>query len=280
MHALNRGARAPHLRYRTATTLAITSLIACSSTAGAQERDSEGKQEVWSISLGAGALYRPDYEGSDDYEVRAIPVLNISYRDFIILRGPALKIDVFQLTGSELSRDLSFGPLVKYDLGREANDNPVLRDLAEVDGGLDAGFFAEYQLGPVSFGISAVQDTGDRHGGTLAQLQVDYGRPLGARLYAQFDASATWADDKYTRSYFGITPAEAQASGLRPFVASGGVKDVGTSVSLTYLLSRHWRVTGRLAYRSLLGDAADSPLVEDEGWKQQTNIALFASYEF
>jgi len=37
--------------------------------------------EEWETSLGAGALYAPDYLGSDDYETRALPILRLSYGD-------------------------------------------------------------------------------------------------------------------------------------------------------------------------------------------------------
>lgn len=276
MHHSTGRARAPGRQRRTIAGLAIVSCASFTSIATAEP----GEAEVWKIGLGAGAIYHPDYEGSDDYEVRALPAINLSYRDFIILRGPTLMIDAFQLSGTELARDLSFGALLKYDIGREANDNPALRGLEEIDGGLDAGVFAEYRLGAVSFGLSALADTGDRHEGMLAEFKVGYGRALAARLRGQVEISATWADDNYTQAYFSVTRAEAQATGLREFAARGGMKDVGAAVSLHYLVSEHWRITGRLAYRTLLGDAADAPLVKDEGSKQQASGALLMTYEF
>src|SRR5687768_11838037 len=102
----------------TATILAV-SLVTFATTAHSQARD-EQAEDVWSVSLGAGAIYRPDYEGSDDYEANGLPVLGISYRDFIVLRGPSLMIDVFELSDTALADHLSFGPLVKFDMGREA----------------------------------------------------------------------------------------------------------------------------------------------------------------
>ena len=34
---------------------------------------------AWDASLGAGVLYTPDYLGSDDYETRVWPTINVSY---------------------------------------------------------------------------------------------------------------------------------------------------------------------------------------------------------
>lgn len=36
---------------------------------------------AWDASLGAGVLYAPDYLGSDDYETRVWPTINVSYGD-------------------------------------------------------------------------------------------------------------------------------------------------------------------------------------------------------
>lgn len=252
--------------------------IACCGGAVAQSQSAE--ESAWQVSLGAGAIHRPDYEGSDDYEVDGIPLLFINYRDFIMLRGPALMIDVFQLSGSELAENLRFGALVKYDQGREANDNPILRRLPEIDEGVEAGLFAQYELGPVTFELSGVQDMGTRHEGARAEFEIEYGRALTSRLLGQVETSVVWADDDYTQSYFGVASAQTQASGVREFAAEGGFKDVGVAASLHYLLSEHWRITGRLAYRRLLGDAADSPLVEDYGSRHQASGAVIASYSF
>lgn len=257
------------------------SLLAFSAIAASQSREEQQEdEEIWSVSLGGGATYRPDYEGSDDYEFQGLPMLGISYRDIIVLRGPSLMIDVFELTDTALSEHLSFGPMVKFDPGREADDNPILRNLGDIDEGALAGVFASYEIGPVELGLTVAQDATSRHEGLVAEIEAGYSIMLAQRLRAQFEVSATWANDDYTQAYFGITPEQARASGLRRFTAAAGVKDAGASLSLHYMLTEHWRVTGRLAYRRLLGDAADSPLVEDEGSANQASGALIVSYAF
>lgn len=263
---------------RAAATLA-TALIAFATNAASQERE-QNHDEAWSVSLGAGAIYHPDYEGSDDYRVQGLPMLGINYRDVIALRGPSLMIDMFELSGSKLAQDLGFGVLARFDMGREADDNPALRNLREIDKGALAGVFVSYQLGPVELELTAMQDATSRYEGTIAQLQAGYGLMLAERLRAQFQISTTWSDDKYTQAYFGITPQEAAASGLQEFEAADGIKDAEASAALHYLVTEHWRVSGRLAYRRLLGDAADSPLVKDEGSPNQASVALFLSYQF
>jgi len=255
------------------------SLITIATTAAAQSQSQEHDQ-IWSVSLGAGAMYRPDYEGSDDYETKGLPMFAISYRDIVVLRGPSLTVDLFQLSDSELAEHLSFGPVAKFDSGREVDDNPILRNLGDIDKGALAGAFISYELGSVGLQLTVVQDVTSRHEGLIAEIEAGYGFMLASRVRAQFDISTTWSNDDYTQAYFGITPDQARASGLRQFTAQGGMKDVGASASLHYLMTQHWRVTGRLSYRRLLGDAADSPLVLDEGSENQASAALLVSYQF
>ncbi len=262
-----------------AAAILATALITFATTAASQERE-QNDDEAWSISLGAGAIYRPDYEGSDDYRFNGLPMLGINYRDVVVLRGPSLMVDLFELSGSELAEDLGFGVLAQFDMGREADDNPVLRNLDEIDKGALAGVFVSYKLGPVDLELTAMQDATSRYEGTIAQFQAGYGLMLAEGLLAQLEVSTTWSDDKYTQAYFGISGQEAAASGLREFEAAGGIKDVEAAAFLHYSLTEHWRVSGRLAYRRLLGDAADSPLVKDEGSPNQASVALFVSYEF
>lgn len=260
-----------------AAMLAIT-LVTFTTPAASQ--DARGDDDAWSFNVGGGAIYRPDYEGSDDYEVRGLPVLGVNYRDIVMLRGGSLMIDVVQLSGTSLAENLSFGPLVKFDQGREADDNAILRNLGDIDQGALAGVFVGYQLGPVDLELTVAQDATSRHEGLIAEIQAGYGFMLTQRLRAQIQVSGTWTNDDYTQAYFGITRDQARASGLREFTAEAGVKDAGAALSVNYLLTEHWRVTGRLAYRQLLGDAADSPLVEDEGAANQASAALFVSYQF
>jgi len=55
---------------------------------------------------------------------------------------------------------------------------------------------------------------------------------------------------------------------------------VGAQFMIGYELTENWGITGALRYTRLLGDAADSPLVEDEGDENQLLLGLLVSYSF
>ena len=74
--------------------------------------------------------------------------------------------------------------------------------------------------------------------------------------------------------------AQSARSGMRQYQAEGGFKDAGISLDLNYNLTDNWGLTGQVGYKRLLGDAADSPLVEDRGSANQFTTGLLVSYEF
>lgn len=239
-----------------------------------------GDKKDWDIRLGAGALYQPDYEGSDDYEVAPLPLVMISYKDLVFLRGPSLGVNAFTWQGPRPTDKLQLGPLVRYQSGRDQDDNDDLRGMGDIDSGAELGAFLNYSAGPWSAGMTVFQDISGAHDGLTAKFAGGYRHSFGPKLRARAELSTTWANDDYTESFFGVSALQSQRSGMRRFQAEGGIKDVGLTLDLDYSLTENWGLTGRLGYKRLLGDAADSPLVEDRGSPDQLMTGLFLSYKF
>jgi outer membrane scaffolding protein for murein synthesis (MipA/OmpV family) len=82
------------------------------------------------------------------------------------------------------------------------------------------------------------------------------------------------------QSYFGVTPAQAARSGYGVYRPSGGFKDVGVMAGISMPLSESWSVDLMAKYAHLLGDAADSPLVDLKGSANQFSAGLSLSYHF
>jgi MipA family protein len=79
------------------------------------------------------------------------------------------------------------------------------------------------------------------------------------------------------QSYFGVSPAQAAASGYRADAPGAGLRDVRTGATLSYSFNPRTSVTLGLGTSTLLGDAADSPLVQK---KTSATGLLFATYAF
>jgi len=79
-------------------------------------------------------------------------------------------------------------------------------------------------------------------------------------------------------TYFGISPAQSARSGYDVYEADGGFKDVGVTLGLDYMFTERIGIGGRAQYKRLLGDAADSPIVDNEGSADQFLSTLFLTY--
>ena len=228
--------------------------------------------------VGGFVFVTPKYEGSKDYEVRGAPFIAPAglddERSRVQFRGPEeLRVRALEFSGFEV------GPLVGWRFDRDDNDAARLRGLGDVDGGLVLGGYAAYHLGPLMPFVSYQhQVTGDDTG-SLIRFGAETRMPFASGISVLASAGATYADDDYMDSYFSVTAAQSAASlaGLNQYDADAGIKDVYFGLTTDVPLSRDWtlKLSGR--YSRLVGDASDSPIVEDEN---QFFGGLGLSYRF
>lgn len=130
-----------------------------------QAGQQQAARSDWDIRLGAGALFRPDYEGSDDYEIAPLPMVSISYKDLVFLRNTTLGANAFTWQGPRPTDKLQIGPLLRYQLGRDEGDNNALRGMGDIDAGAELGAFVTYSTGPWSTGLTVFRDVSDAYEG-------------------------------------------------------------------------------------------------------------------
>lgn len=260
--------------------LVLTAIAVLSVPTGAAAQQAPAAEKAWSVTISGGASFQPDYEGSNDYEVSPLPLLMVSYKDLVFLRGPMLGANLFTWRGAREGDKLQIGPVMRYQMGRDQDDNDALQGMGDIDGGIEAGAFVSYNTGAWSVGMTAFKDVSSSHDGMTAEFSGGYRHDFNSRLRMKTKLSTTWADDDYTTAYFGVTPVQAQRSGLRRYEPESGLKDVGLAADLDYSLTDHWGITGRVGYKRLLGDAADSPLVKDEGSANQLTTGLFLKFTY
>lgn len=232
----------------------------------------------WRVKLGAGAMVGPDYEGSDDHEIRPIPDIEINYRDALTLKNTALSYDAMKAISPGSAWRL--GPRARYAFGRDQDDNDALRGLGDVDGSVELGGFVGYGVGPWSAELSVLQDVADGHDGLIAQLEGGYSFRFTPRLGGRLSAATSYADDDYMQSFFGVTAAQAARSGYAAQTADAGFKDAGIALGLSYGLTENWALGGFVGYKRLLGDAADAQIVDDAGSANQIRTGLTLNYTF
>ena len=233
--------------------------------------------------LAAGAIVSSDYEGSDTYEVGPAVATRLQYRHLTLqTEGLGAKLNISPLESFE------FGPRVNYRTGRDDDvENDAVSRMAEIDGAFEGGLFARLQKqnvfdggDEIAFEVSALADLSDTHEGLLVTFGPEYTFQATPKLRLTAGLEATYADDDYMETYFGVNAGNVGASGLPNFSAEGGIKDVGVSLMAAYQFNARWGLIGMAGYNRLLGDAADSPLVDQEGSDNQFTTLLGVSYRF
>jgi outer membrane scaffolding protein for murein synthesis (MipA/OmpV family) len=236
----------------------------------------EGSQDKappeWAITLGGGALIQPNFEGAKHYEGEPSVIIDIRYRD-IAFASDGEGVGVNLLHG----RNYRAGVALAYDLGRDQHDDPHLRGLGNIDAAPEAKVFAEYFLLPVVFSAALHQAIGG-HNGLLGEFGAYIPLPLfDQKLIIFTGPTLTLADGEYMRSYFGVSAKQAAATSFRQYNARGGFKSTGWGVTAVYRLDERWLIESDFAYERLLGDAANSPIVETSS---QFTAGLNLAYRF
>lgn len=231
-------------------------------------------ETVTSLGLGFGIV--PDYEGSSDYTAVPLPFLSMRFANNMSILWVANKARADLVP----SRNWMAGPLVEYISSRADVDNNKVDRLENVDASLMLGGFVGYNIDRFSFTLEATADVADGNDGTLVRLKGSYHMPIDEEWSALFIVYTTWADNDYMEAYFGIDQANSTRSGLKTFDADSGIKDVGFVVPVTYSPWEHWSVMGALGYKRLVGDAEDSPVVDDAGDANQFLAGAFIIYKF
>ncbi|HZA01408.1 MAG TPA: MipA/OmpV family protein [Hyphomicrobiaceae bacterium] len=225
--------------------------------------------------IGGFIFVSPKFEGAKSYDVTGFPFVApaaLGEDGIVQIKGADdMRFRLLHLDG------LEFGPLAGYRFGRDEDDSPRLRGLEDIDGGLVVGAFATYRTGP--FAVSASyhhQATGDDTGG-LVRIGAEYVSLPSPGLKVTAGVGTDYASEEYMTAFFGVTHAQSIASGLPAFDPSAGFKDVFAGITATVDLDERWSIllTGR--YTQLIGDAADSPIVESES---QLFGGLGVSYKF
>lgn len=231
--------------------------------------------EDFTLRLGAGIGTTPDYDGSDEYRLRVVPLVDLRYKDIVALQGNKLRVNFIR------HKNLKSGPLLSLKLGRKEKRNPILAGLGDIGNTVLAGAFVEGRLGGMFASAEFRQALGAGQGATARFV-------LAQGLYRSDDKKATlivgvradWNSARANQTNFGITPEQSITSGLPSFAPGGGFSRIEIDLLGRYQLTESWRIDWIAGYGRLMGDAADSPLVATHGTADQFIIGVGGRYFF
>ena len=243
----------------------------------------EAEKNQWHGLFGAGLAMLPEYDGADDYEFVPFIIVDATRGPFYIeFRGLEALANIVPDTR------FNAGPLVNIEPGRDEDmENEAVARMRPLDDAIEVGGFVRYNVPNVLKGgdavgiqLQAAQDVTDGHDGMISEFEVEYSLPASQRWYLEIDANVSYGDESYMQALFGVDAVDASRSGLSPYEAGAGLVGAGVGITVNYALGRRWGILGVASYTQLLGDAADSPLVDDEGSASQYFGGLAVSYGF
>ncbi|MFV0438304.1 MAG: MipA/OmpV family protein [Desulfopila sp.] len=227
-------------------------------------------------SLGAGIGMGPDYEGSDNYTL--VPLL---YGQIGWGNGQYVALEGNQLRWNMGNNQIEFGPLLQYRPKRGNVDDNRVDDLQNIDAAAEAGMFITGRSGPWSATAEFAADISDTYNGYLITLIGRYQTQTTDELTTTFKISSTYASGNYMETYFQIDNGNRHGSSLHNYKADRGqLKDIGLAMVNDYRINRNWSIMGNIGYKYLLGDAADSPIVERAGSEGQFYLGAMGVYHF
>lgn len=223
-----------------------------------------------SFSVRGGVRVRPEFPGSDDYEVA--PDLGLSFGSVRVGRFAFGDPDPFAIrTGPQLRGSF------RYVGERDSDDYDDLRGLDDVDDAIELGVGLAYRqpnyqvFGDVRYGVTG-------HDSFVGEVGADVFVRPSDRLTLSAGPRVFFGSDEYADTYFGVDEGEAAASalegaGLDAFDAEGGALSAGLEIGARYRLTENLDVEGAVTYDRLIGDAEDSPITE-AGSADQYSVRL------
>jgi outer membrane scaffolding protein for murein synthesis (MipA/OmpV family) len=270
------------------TLRALATVLACAfaaSHAMAYDEVSSGIAANAGGFLGLGATYRPDYEGSDNYEAKisAFGRYNMESGRYISLGGTSGSERAARLKMNILTRETPWevGPVLQYRFKRGGDvENNKVSNMQSVPNEQEAGGFVGYHAGDLFLSMTGVYDIAGESDGTLFYFNGLYRLPVNDHFEMGIGAHTTWASNNYMETYFGVSGPNATNSGLPKYNAGSGLKDAGVGLTGHYKFTKTWGMIGNVSYTRMLNDAEDSPLVKKVGDENQYTAIVALTYNF
>jgi outer membrane scaffolding protein for murein synthesis (MipA/OmpV family) len=230
----------------------------------------------WRVILGPSSVYQPEYEGSDNYQVKPGMVLNIRYRGRLFISGgEGFGYDFFR------GRNYRAGAALAYDRGRN-DDVDGLYGLGGIDPSMQIKLYGEYVFRPQFLGREMpvilsldLRRAVASYGGLSGNIGI-YSPVAGSkqeRYFVFLGGGASFVDDKTADAFFGVTAAQSASSGLPVFNPEWGIRSASIGVNAGWFFTDHMLATFAIAGKRLISDVSKSPVVQEE-WQFFSSVSL------
>jgi outer membrane scaffolding protein for murein synthesis (MipA/OmpV family) len=210
----------------------------------------------WNFNIGGGVGIGPDYQGSDHYKVHPVTIGSLSYRNVLFVGPAGAGANFFHVEG------LRAGPVLGYRGGRKETVDVHLKGMGNISASIEAGVFLDYDLGPFTLSGTYRHALTHSNNGAIGRVQLDFEQKLfNDELDVHVGPEVDFGDSRYVTKWFGVTPAQAAASGFRVYTPHGGANGAGVYLTADYYFTPWLFLHSFGSIRELIGDAGNSPIV-------------------
>jgi len=230
-----------------------------------------------------GPAITNEYIGSKERETVPMVISNFQLGQFEFeVEGLSARAAVIN------NHDWTIGVAGTFDFGRDNEiTNNIVASFEPIDSNAGLGLYFNRSFSnqwleedSLDFRVSAVKDVSNVHNGVLTTFTSSYTFPLYLPWRFEFEVEATHSDSNYTNRYFGVSEIDSKNSGLSQYRAGSGFRDISFNSNIGFFINSHWGAFMRIGYSRLLNDAADSPIVIQQGSVNQTFVGLGLFHRF
>lgn len=277
-------------RFLVATAIAPLALL--SMPAAAQDAPDDNILDRDHLTVGVGAVYGPSYDGSDDYVVSPIPVVQGQVMGVQISpRVGGVALDVIP-DGENAKVGFALGPVanVSFNRNRQIQDR-VVRAAGKLDAAVELGVSGGISFNHLLNDYDSLTVSTDvkwdvsAYKGMTWQPAISYVTPLSPAVLVTLNVNARHVDDDFAQYYYSVTPDQAARSGLPQYQAKGGWDSVGGGLLVGWDLSGDMRdggfaLFGVASYSRMLNDGKDTPFTAIRGDADQWVFGGGVAYTF
>lgn len=218
------------------------------------------------MSLRGGVALSPEFPGADSYA----PGPDARFRlDYVRLPGGF----EFGSTQSVIApRGFGLRTSLRYIGKRDTGDFDALTGLDDVGASLEVGLGLGYDAEDYRV-YADIRNGVIGHNAWVAEFGADALLHPTDALTLTMGPRLNFGDQKFIDTYFGVDADESAASGLPAYEPDSGLVSVGVELGARYAFSESWGLEGAATFDRYVGDAADSPIVE-QGSPDQVGLRL------
>lgn len=247
------------------------------------------------LALGIGGALTASYDGSDDYVLSPLPLVQGKLGGVSINpRAAGVALDFIPDPSGETGFSLGVAARLNRNRASQIEDD-VVEAYGELDTAIEVGPTVGvtmpgvlHQYDSLSVSVDALWDVAGAHEGMTVSPSITYFTPVSKGAAVSFALSARHVDDDYAAYYYSVPVAPAAvpvADRLPVFDAGSGFDKAGANLLLGVDFDGDL-TNGGLAgfllggYSRLLGEAADTPFTTLRGSRDQWFLGAGLGFTF